>query len=928
MFRFLPIYLFFVLEVISIIGTPNKLYAQQKTIKGTLTDEQSKPLAFANIQILEIGLDTRSDEKGSYSIQLNGAIPSSYTIRFSFLGKKTIEREYNFNNMSTIPPVTLYNNSLALEEVSVQATKGSQSNSSLLIDRDMIERYPSLSLNDLLNLLPNRKVSAPSVQEMQNITLRGAFEETSGRFRNVHGMSNAFGVAIIMDDIAMSNNANMQSRNPGIFGLSGSNLAVSQSEYNLTGNRAATANSYSGESSFGGIDLRQIPTENIERIEVISGVAPVRYGDISDGAIIIERQAGKTPAFVRLQSRNNATSYGFSKGFSLSPALGDLNVDMGYVNSFADNRDKIKQYRRINGTVIWTTRFGNKKQWKHTLQGTYNKVLDGVAKDEDDTQSTIVKYGNWNFNASSRTSYQINNSFFKRFGLNLGVSTAHQQSYKEYYYNDAFVLYTDTLQTGIVEGNYDKGQYTAVDHVDGRPLNLTGRLETNAVWKIGNLTHNINFGVNADYSINNGKGRLADPSRPNKGLSLNTERYYDFSLLTPVKNLGLYLEDQFKASIFGNPLAVSAGVRWDTQNGHQSFSPRTNISYRPSKELQLGLAYGLSFKAPSLAHLYPGPVFTEYLLLNAYNGKQAESTSRIYVHRYDPPSEQLKAQYSQTLEGSAMWNKHNHSVRVNAFLKQNRNGINTISNRERLMLPVYEATPVTGSKPLVEVVGEKAYMLNKRTLQNSLSTDNYGFEVLYSSPKIEALYTSVNIAGGLTKATSKSNAKYEESFNTSGSDPKDVTLGIFNPLKNNSYLSNARVGTTTHFPKLRLIIQIMADFQLLNYSSLTDIQYYPIAYYTRDLTYYEVTKYDPQNPAHLYLYEQRVKKMKDYNSENDGIFCNFNLSMAKEINKNLRLSFNVYNFLDYQPRYYIVQNTTVKTPNSSPNYGAQITYKF
>src|SRR5690606_37188493 len=136
-----------------------------------------------------------------------------------------------------------------------------------------------------------------------------------------------------------SNNANMQGRNPLIRGIGGSNLSVPPGNFGGDGPGNLP---YSGESTFGGIDLRQIPIESIERIEVISGVAPARYGDISDGAVIVERQAGLTPTFFRVQARNNATSYGISKGFALSPTLGHFNVDLSYVNSFADNRDKLK----------------------------------------------------------------------------------------------------------------------------------------------------------------------------------------------------------------------------------------------------------------------------------------------------------------------------------------------------------------------------------------------------------------------------------------------------------------------------------------------------------------------------------------------------------------------------------------------------------
>src|SRR5690606_26804744 len=119
------------------------------------------------------------------------------------------------------------------------------------------------------------------VQSMQNLTLRGAFQDRSGGSRDVDQLNNAFGISIIIDDIALSNNANMQGRNPLIRGISNSNLSIPIG--NFGGDERQTT--YSGESTFGGIDLRQIPTESIERIEVISGVAPARYGDLSDGAV-------------------------------------------------------------------------------------------------------------------------------------------------------------------------------------------------------------------------------------------------------------------------------------------------------------------------------------------------------------------------------------------------------------------------------------------------------------------------------------------------------------------------------------------------------------------------------------------------------------------------------------------------------------------
>src|SRR5690606_19125616 len=93
--------------------------------------------------------------------------PSSLQL-FGFQCMETVDRMVNVNNSQRLGTVVLHELSYAVEEVNVTPSTSGQSNSSMIIDRDMIERYPSLSLNDLLNFLPNRKVAAPSVQSMQD----------------------------------------------------------------------------------------------------------------------------------------------------------------------------------------------------------------------------------------------------------------------------------------------------------------------------------------------------------------------------------------------------------------------------------------------------------------------------------------------------------------------------------------------------------------------------------------------------------------------------------------------------------------------------------------------------------------------------------------------------------------------------------------
>lgn len=906
-------------------------FCQEKALRGRVVDEAQKPLANVSVRAKHTALETTTDARGVYVLPGEYFAADSCMLVFSYVGKRPEEITVRPGGPAGLPVVVLRDHSLALDEINVSARLNAGStNSSVVIDRDVIERYPSLSLNDLLNHLPNRPIMAPSVQEMQNVTLRAAFQGSSGNARNPQQLNNAFGVAVIVDDVALSNNATMQGRNPGAgLGIQRANIGVLPGEYGLSGS-ASTAGGYSGETTFGGIDLRQIPTENIERIEVITGVPSVRYGDLTAGAVIVDRQAGRTPAFLRVQLRNNATSYGFSDGFSMGERWGDVNVNLNYVNSYADNRDKVKQYNRVNGSLIWTNSFGSENRWKHTLSANYGKHIDGVRKDPDDPLSTVVKYDNWNLGLSSRWSFRPSAGFFQRYGLNVSYGIGHQVTYREYHYNIGFVLYTDAVESGLVEGQYDTGQYTAIDHVDGRPVNASVRLEAYAPWHTGRVSHTLNVGATADYSANKGLGRLADPSKPYRALSGNyTDRYYDFGLVVPVWNLGAYAEDRLQATLAGRPLNGALGVRWDMQNGHASFSPRTNLNYQWSEAVNVGLAYGLSFKAPGLAHLYPGPVFNDVTLLNAYNGKAAESLALLYVDRFDPDNGHLRASRSQTFELTVAWQRKGHRFGANLYHRGNRHGITTLTRHEYVSLPVFEATPVPGQRPTVTVVGKREYELSRNVMLNRLVSNDRGVELMYSSPRVAALATSFSASGGLYRTYSFTNTpSYEDGLTPSGTAPTDIVRGMYTPRPFVSYSSHGRVGSATHLPRLKLVVQLTADFRLLNYAATRSWDIRPTAYMTRDLQWHSLQNAGSDHPAYAMLLDVIRTKHRESNAQSNFVSANFHMAVAKELGKRLRLSFNVFNFLDYQPRYYREGMSGVVTPNGKPSFGAEISYKF
>ncbi|WP_316820950.1 TonB-dependent receptor [Pedobacter gandavensis] len=912
------------------------IFAQKKSvITGKVLDELQKPIDFANVRLVETNQYTVTKKDGTFTILVSEVNDQLINLEFSYIGYKKQNKAVLINkDKIDLGVITLKILDLSLKEISISAKSNGEgsSNSSLIIDRDMIEQIPALSLNDLLNLIPNRKISPPSLQNVQNLTLRGTYADRT-RGKDPFALNNSFGVAIIIDGQAISNNANMQSYNPGLTGMSGSNI-LSPSSWGLSGGRNT---SYSGDYAFGGIDLRQIPADNIESIEVIAGVPSAKYGDLSDGAVIVERQAGSGPAYLRMQLRDNATSYSFSKGMKLGQDLGTINLGVNYVNSFSDNREKLKAYQRINTNTMWTNSFGREKQFKNTFSFDYGRNLDGIKLDPDDPAATKTRFDSWNLGIGNRTSYRLNGDFLKNIVLNVKYSEGHQQTYREELKNVAYVIYSDATQTGITEGHFDSGIYDALSLVDGRPVNLSTRLDFNAEFNTGKTIHYLSFGTSYNYSKNKGLGRMSDPSRPRSGTSINptsgtslykstgSERYYDFKLALAQQDLGFYAEDLFKLKIANRNLNVRTGFRLDFQNGFASVAPRTNINYEVSNNLRLGVAYGIGFKAPGLAQRYPGPTFMEVPLLISYNGNVKESIYLLYLDRYEPTHKNLKSSQNQTLEFTSQLKLNQFKLSMSAFHKIATNGINTVEQLKVVSLPEYTATYVPGQQPTVTTVGMKKQLLSYYSFENSLNSNSSGLEFMLSTPAIKAISTSFNLSTGIfrTKTKDQSNVQYNDVANTN-TNPNYGRIGIYRRNTPITYQSNARISATTHIPKISLIAEFTAEFALLQKTIVPANAGIPLAYLNNGLEYHTISDFNPKDP----LYGHLLVPKNAYEEGNiPRILPNYHLSIGKEIKKRFKFSFNVYNVFNYQPTY-MTSGGTLVYPNPSPTFGTELSLKL
>ena len=96
-----------------IIGITN--YAQ---IKGTVTDNNGKPIPFANIYVKDTYIGTTTNDQGKYELSLK--IPGTYVILYKYLGFKTEKKVVTYDNGTPqFVDVTLTEEEIELKEVHI-----------------------------------------------------------------------------------------------------------------------------------------------------------------------------------------------------------------------------------------------------------------------------------------------------------------------------------------------------------------------------------------------------------------------------------------------------------------------------------------------------------------------------------------------------------------------------------------------------------------------------------------------------------------------------------------------------------------------------------------------------------------------------------------------------------------------------------------
>ncbi|RZK78885.1 MAG: TonB-dependent receptor [Pedobacter sp.] len=896
------IVLFFLLNCCAINS-----WSQQHVFKGRVIDNNNQPVEFATVLLKNFDRVTYTDSIGQFSFTIpNKFNGTSLDLKIAQVGKKTIEPTISILELKQLIVFKLTDLSLELSEVEInQVRKIQNSNSSIVFDRQALEQSQAFSLTDILNNLPGKKIAPPALQSPQNITLR---TEATG----IQAMNNSFGVAIIIDDIQLSNNANMQNRNVGKWGVGGS--TISSARYG------------SFDVPFSGLDIRDIPIDNIESIEVISGVAPAKYGDLTAGAVILNRQAGKTPFQFATRINGASTNASLSKGFQINKKWGAINYNVNYLRSNDDPSDKTKIYDRVSGGAMWTSYLFHNT--KNTLSFDFGNRIDHARLDPDDGFEIMTFAKSRNFSISDRLAINLNGSVAKSINMSVSYSNSYSESYNQRYLNTTPKGITDKDTTGYYEGYFIPGNFLSVEHIKGNPINVNGNISLSNEVYTGKLLHNITIGGNIYAAQNNGRGVIVDPSKPRwANTAYQNDRPYDYESLPNIFNYGMFLQDNFKLNIYDRYLSINAGLRHDVQNAQATLQPRVNISYALSKEVDITAAYGLSTKGPSLAHRYPAPSFIDLIVVNSGNGNVNESTLLVYTDKFIQNNTNLKSSRSNQVELGLRVNKPMFSTSIFGYYKTDKDGFSDITAYRTYAIPEFVVTPIPGSKPILTPKGTYSNRyVGVHTIGNDLNSKNIGLEWSISSKKIKAIETSINLNNSFSYSYYKNNSNrtipVSQLYIDQGKKP---WFGIYPPNEFIDWNFMTKISTTTHIPELGFVVNLLSDISWQNIRKNLSNNRIPFAYLDRNLVRTDIPVFDSNNDEYNFL---ALTSGQESRTILPFPVANLSARISKEIKKKMTLSVNAYNIFNVKTRYYNPATNTLTIYSTPTSVGAELSIKF
>ncbi len=781
----------------------------------------SSAIAEVALQIEETGQWAITDEQGYFKIsELNSG---NYMLLARMLGYSS--RRLTVNTASGASSV-FYLSPLSVELETVVVTAREEPLGSVSkIERYAIKHTQPVSLSDVLQLVPGELVQNPQLGNATQFTLRQAPSSAAAQ------RMNALGTALIMDGAPISNNANLQA-NTNILNASSGSLPP--------------FSSVAGR----GLDLRSIPADLIESVEVIRGIPSARYGDLTAGAVLVQTRLGayKPRALVRINPTVRQLSFGAGKKVGSNT----LNAELDLTTALTDPRNDLDQYTRANLQMGWANRLGRfDLQHRLTLFTTLDETRE-APEDDVTLRSNFNRERGFRFNSRGR--WRSEASFFEEIQYTLSISYQQQKSFfQEQITRDIFPV-TDALADTTRSGEFGKSTYLNQTSVDGKPLNAYLRVETGKSLPFMPGNNRLLVGAEWRHDSNEGSGRQFDPKNPPRQNYSMGDRPRSYAGIPHLNQLGLYLTDRWALKLNDQSLLVDWGLRADVmhraaqpeleaelQNEQWFFvpAPRINASLTLGKGWQARAGFGVMAKMPTLSYLYPNPVFFDLVNFNYFAQDPAERLVVLTTRRIIPNTSSLKPYQSTKWEAGMDYRpeKNGWNLSFSVFHERVTDAYQIL----RQILPIenqkFVATDFPEGQPPIlspEPMAIDTFMAAFDLPENNLSIINRGVDFTLQTPEIKALRTSFNLTGAYLNTQSDQTTPFIDANRAVFSNQFSGKVPIFpSGQGQESSRFNTSLRLIHHIPALKFIISGLVQTVWVEQNRLFNYSETPEAYLAR-----------------------------------------------------------------------------------------------
>ena len=778
------------------------------SVSGTVLEAGTgAPVAGAAVRIGKDYLWTMADAEGHF--RFDNVELGNWQIEASCLGYVNQSAEIIVKDDVEGITLILKESSLALDEVVVTAQKAKDGlSTSHNLGRDALNHLQMSNMSDISALLPGGKTINPDLTANITLSLRDG-GTTAGNA--------AFGTAVEIDGVRFGNNA-----------------------------------SFSEPS---GIGTRSVAVDNIESIEVITGVPSAEYGDLNNGIVKISTKKGKTPVNVSFSVNPRTYQVSASKGIDLQKDNGILNVSAEWARAVSKLISPYQSYSRSGITFGYSNTFKKVLRFEAGISGNIGGMN---TKDDPDAFTGEYRRARENtFRANTSLTWLLNRSWVTN--LKFDASVNFEDNLDKYHKFESYSSSQPAVHA-TTEGYFLADRlpltYFSDKITDSKELDISASFKYDWHKRWNDVKSALKAGVQWKSTVNVGQGEwYEDPALAANGYRPRPYTDYPF-----MHNLSVYAEEDLSFPIGKTRFEITAGLRLENvfirdavYDNMTTLSPRFNAKWAFSDNFSIRGGWGITEKLPSYYVLYPKQEYRDVLTFAFSHGDQASYIyyTQPYTMTVNPA---LKWQRNSASEFGIDANLWGTSISLVGFCNITKGpynflnvyepySYNILRKPDGFTIPSDPSINVDSQTGMVYIRdAETGYWtpmdvaVTDRTFAKSLIQNNgadilrTGIEAVIDFPEIRPIRTSFRFDASYTytKYVDEQLSYYYQNgwSHTSLPDRSYQYVGIYaysgssNSIANGkiTHRLNANLTAITHIPSVRLIITCRVEMSLLDRS--------------------------------------------------------------------------------------------------------------